>query len=102
MIKKIRRYLILQLIPYVFWFVMGIGTCIVYLAATNYSCRLGEKSLDQLQIRALEEEAVRQLASVYGPTRPGSLRFDTVRTDWVRQRVEEPRTVELIVTGKGL
>ena len=100
--QKILHYIAAQFIPYVFWFTMGAGALIVYLAATDYSCRLGEKSLDQLQIRALEEEAVRQLASVYGPTRPGSLRFDTVRTDWMRQRVEEPRTVELIVTGRGL
>ena len=79
--NKLKQYLITQFLPYAFWFLMGAGALLVYLAATDYRCRLDEASLTQLQIRAMEEETRQWM---WGPIQPGSVHVDRVRRDWLR------------------
>ncbi len=78
--NKLKQYLITQFIPYAFWFMMGAGALLVYLAATDYRCRLDEASLTQLQIRAMEEETRQWM---WGPVQPDSVAVDRVRPDWL-------------------
>lgn len=91
--RKIIDYLILQLIPYGFWFTMGAGALLVYLAATDYSCRLDDVSLSRTALRLVEEELI-ELSEPYGPQLPT---IDlTVRGDWIPQRVDERLTRYII------
>ena len=78
--SKFKQYIIQQLIPYAFWFMVGAGALLVYLAVTDYRCRLGEASLTQLQIRAMEREAVTWM---HGPVQPGSIQVVQQRRDWL-------------------
>ena len=80
MFKKIRRYLVLQLIPYGFWFTMGAGVLVVYLAFTGYSCRLDDRSMTQAALRLVEEELI-LVSEPYGPQRPET--GPAVREDWL-------------------
>lgn len=84
--RKIRDYLILQFIPYGFWFTMGAGALLVYLTATDYSCRLDDRSLSRTALRLVEEGLI-ELSEPYGPQQP---EIDLeVRGDWIPQRVDE-------------
>lgn len=78
--QRIRDYLILQLIPYAFWFVVGAGVLVVYLAFTGYSCRLDDRSMSRVALRLVEEELI-ELSEPYGPQLPETGR--TVRADWL-------------------
>ena len=91
--RKIIDYLILQLIPYGFWFVMGAGALLVYLAATDYSCRLDDVSMSRTALRLVEEELI-ELAEPYGPQLP--IIDLEVRGDWIPQRVDERLTRYII------
>lgn len=82
--KTFSNYLVLQLIPYGFWFVMGIGAFLIYLTAVDYRCRLDERSMSALQLRLLEEE-IQTGAIPYGPQLPIDL---SVRSDWLRDQVD--------------
>ena len=84
--RKFRDYLILQFIPYVFWFMMGMGTFIVYLAAIDYSCRLDDRSMSRTALRLVEEGLI-ELSEPYGPQQP-EIKL-SVRGDWIPQRVDE-------------
>ena len=84
--RKIIDYLVLQLIPYGFWFVMGAGALLVYLAATDYSCRLDDVSLSRTALRLVEEGLI-ELSEPYGPVLPET--DLEVRGDWIPQRVDE-------------
>ena len=84
--RKIIDYLVLQLIPYGFWFVMGAGALLVYLAATDYSCRLDDRSLSRTALRLVEEGLI-ELSEPYGPVLPET--DLSVRGDWIPQRVDE-------------
>ena len=95
--RKIIDYLILQFIPYVFWFTMGMGALIVYLAATNYSCRLDDRSMSRTALRLVEEELI-ELSQPYGPQLP--VIDSEVRGDWIPQRVDERFTRFILGSDK--
>ena len=78
--QKILDYLTLQLIPYVFWFAVGAGALVVYLAFTGYSCRLDDRSMSRAALRLVEEELI-LVSEPYGPQLPETER--TVRADWL-------------------
>lgn len=84
--RKIIDYLVIQLIPYGFWFVMGAGALLVYLALTDYSCRLDDRSLSRTALRLVEEGLI-ELSEPYGPQLPET--DLEVRGDWIPQRVDE-------------
>ena len=84
--RKIIDYLVIQLIPYGFWFVMGAGALLVYLALTDYSCRLDDRSLSRTALRLVEEGLI-ELSEPYGPVLPET--DLEVRGDWIPQRVDE-------------
>jgi hypothetical protein len=94
--QKILHYIAIQFIPYVFWFTMGAGALLVYLAATDYSCRLDDRSMSRTALRLVEEELI-ELSQPYGPQLP--VIDSEVRGDWIPQRVDERFTRFIIGNG---
>lgn len=64
---------------------MGAGALLVYLAATDYSCRLGEVSMSRTHLRLVEEGLI-ELSEPYGPQLPET--SVKVRGDWLPGRVD--------------
>ena len=94
--QKILHYIAAQFIPYVFWFWMGAGALLVYLAATDYSCRLDDRSMSRTALRLVEEGLI-ELSQPYGPPLPET--DLEVRGDWIPQRVDERFTRFIIGNG---
>ena len=65
---------------------MGMGALLVYLALTDYSCRLDDRSMSRTALRLVEEGLI-ELSEPYGPQLP-EIEL-SVRGDWIPQRVDE-------------
>jgi hypothetical protein len=65
---------------------MGMGALILYLALTDYSCRLDDRSMSRTALRLVEEGLI-ELSEPYGPQLP-EIEL-SVRGDWIPQRVDE-------------
>jgi len=76
---------------------MGMGALIVYLAATNYSCRLDDRSMSRTALRLVEEGLI-ELSQPYGPQLP--VIDSEVRGDWIPQRVDERFTRFILGSDK--